>query len=98
MKQLTLKTATVRHDFGNKTTESILSHTIHILGHQDDDPTKQLDRWATLNCEMDSNAKEHFQRLQREKAGQEQENQMSIADEPWQFSIQGVKISCNAKE
>ena len=42
---------------------------------------------------MDSKAKEHFQRRQSEKAGQEQANQMSIAGEPWQFTIQGVKIS-----
>ena len=45
-----------------------------------------------------NNAKEHFQRRQKEKAGQEHaKNQMSIAGEPWQFTIQGVKISCNFK-
>ena len=25
----------------------------HVLGHQDDDPDAFLDRWATLNIEMD---------------------------------------------
>ena len=56
----------------------------------------QPNNW-TLNYEMDSNAKDHFQKRQREKAGQEQAIQMSIAGEPWQFTIQGLKISCNFK-
>jgi hypothetical protein len=28
----------------------------HVLGHQDDDPDAFLDRWATLNIEMDEDA------------------------------------------
>jgi hypothetical protein len=31
----------------------------HVLGHQDDD-SDALDRWATLNIEMDEDAKVHW--------------------------------------
>jgi hypothetical protein len=32
----------------------------HVLGHQDDDSDAFLDRWATLNIEMDEDAKVHW--------------------------------------
>jgi hypothetical protein len=32
----------------------------HVLGHQDDDSDAFLDRWTTLNIEMDEDAKVHW--------------------------------------
>jgi hypothetical protein len=32
----------------------------HVPGHQDDDPTIFLHRWAILNIEMDDRAKKHW--------------------------------------
>ena len=67
--------------------------TRHILGHQDDNPNHVLDRWATLNCEMDRRAKEHHQQHYLNQ----QMYQQNIAGEPWRLLINGDKICRNFK-
>ncbi len=60
----------------------------HVKGHQDDNPTAELDRWARLNIEMDLRAKTHWYANQ----SQSQEIQYSIPGEPWSVWIQGRKV------
>jgi hypothetical protein len=40
----------------------------HVLGHQDDDGIEVLDRWATLNIEMDNLAKVYWNNLSNAQA------------------------------
>jgi hypothetical protein len=63
----------------------------HILGHQDDAgvPTV-LDRWATLNCEMDASAKAHWEHCHL----QPQPN-ITISGEPWQLLLPSGKVCRN---
>jgi hypothetical protein len=63
----------------------------HILGHQDANPWNVLDRYAHYNCEMDTLAKERWERLQREGPALQQK----IDGEPWPLYIAGKKVSHN---
>ena len=66
----------------------------HVLGHQDDPGVVTvLDRWATLNCEMDGLAK-----LQWVWAYSMQLNceiVQQVEGEPWSIWLGGQKISSN---
>ena len=68
------------------------------MGHQDDDPSKQLDRRAKLNCEMDQKAKEYLQQLQTERTQPQQDIPQPIEGEPWPFTINRVKVCCKLKK
>jgi hypothetical protein len=63
----------------------------HVKGHQDDDLTARLDRWALLNIEMDTRAKLHW----AETVDQPREPQSTISGEPWSFWIKDKKICMN---
>ena len=67
--------------------------TRHILGHQDDNPCNVLDRWATLNCEMDTRAKEHHHYHRH----RQHTNQQGISGEPWRLLVDGTKVCRNFK-
>jgi hypothetical protein len=61
----------------------------HVRGHQDDDGTCVLDRWAQLNVEMDLLAKAYrIDQSERHSAPT-----YLLADEYWVFRINGKKIS-----
>ena len=63
-------------------------HSRHVPGHQDDSKTATvLDRWATLNCEMDLNAKAHWQRHHTQPS-----TQRAIEGEPWQLELPDGKV------
>jgi hypothetical protein len=51
----------------------------HHVGHQDDDSDAFLDRWATLNIEMDEDAKVHW----AETVDKPRYRQFTISGEPW---------------
>ena len=59
----------------------------HIKGHQDDDGTEPLDRWATLNVEMDNLAKA-FWADQFETAVV---RNLVFPGEYWPFRIEGTQ-------
>jgi hypothetical protein len=63
----------------------------HVKGHQDDDQTALLDRWALLNIEMDTSAKLHW----AETVDQPREPQRTISGEPWAFWIKDTNICMN---
>ena len=65
----------------------------HVIGHQDDNGIEALDRWATLNIEMDNLAKVYWNDVSEDQA----EN-LSITDEYWPVRIQGEKISSRLDE
>jgi hypothetical protein len=65
----------------------------HVVGHQDDNGFEELDRWATLNIEMDSLAKVFWNDMCESQA----EN-MSIAGEYWPVYIEGEKIASKLDE
>jgi hypothetical protein len=44
----------------------------HVLGHQDDNGIKVLDRWVTLNIEMDNLVKVHWNDLSNDQAENKQ--------------------------
>ncbi len=59
----------------------------HVKGHQDDTiPIKDLDRWASLNVEMDTRAKQHMVVARRSP------RHYTIAEESWSLWMQGKKI------
>jgi len=60
----------------------------HIPGHQDDDPSHTLDRWAILNINMDLRAKAYW-------ASTRQQLDLQLKDiygEPWGLWIGDEKI------
>ena len=59
-----------------------------VKGHQDDDPTRELDIWARLNVDMDTQAKCHWE----EHYATAQQCQQYIQGEPWPVWIGGNKI------
>lgn len=63
----------------------------HVYGHQDRDG-RELDRWATLNCDMDEHAKAYARELYRDGIPIEQ-RQVRIFKEPWPLWIEGRKAS-----
>jgi hypothetical protein len=64
--------------------------TRHIKGHQDASQTlDELDRWALLNVEMDTRAKNHISVARRKP------RHSAIANEPWSLWYQGKKIANN---
>jgi hypothetical protein len=63
----------------------------HVYGHQDDDPYAVLDRWATLNTEMDTAAKEYWQ----DTADMPPERDQSTAIACWELRINGNVICRN---
>jgi hypothetical protein len=66
----------------------------HVAGHQDDDDgIEELDRWATLNIEMDSLAKIFWNDMCENQA----EN-ITIAGEYWPVYIEGEKIASKLDE
>jgi hypothetical protein len=64
-----------------------------VAGHQDDDGIEELDRWATLNIEMDSLAKVFWNDMCESQA----EN-ISIAGEYWPVYIEGEKTASKLDE
>jgi len=64
----------------------------HVKGHQDDAGVKHLDRWATLNVEMDNLAKAYW----AEKAPEGPSRNSTILGEYWPLRIQGNKVSGKA--
>jgi hypothetical protein len=65
----------------------------HVKGHQDDDGIEDLDRWATLNIEMDNLAKVYWNNMCEEPAVS-----LPAHDEYWPVRIQGEKISSRLDE
>jgi hypothetical protein len=63
----------------------------HVLGHQDDDPDAFLDRWATLNIEMDEDANVHW----AETVDKPSDRQFTIFGEPWAIWLNDKKICMN---
>ena len=60
----------------------------HVEGHQDDNGIEDLDRWATLNIEMDNLAKVYWNNMCEEPTAN-----LSVQDEYWPVRIQGGKIT-----
>jgi hypothetical protein len=60
----------------------------HVKGHQDDDLTAILDRWAVLNIEMDARAKTYWS----ETIAKPLPRQFSITGEPWALWIGPLKV------
>jgi hypothetical protein len=70
--------------------------TRHVEGHQDKNPLNVLDRWATLNCEMDARAKNRLQQLQHQlQLGTAPATQQSIEGAPWPLLIEGKTVRRN---
>ncbi len=69
-------------------------HHRHVKGHQDNDPTALLDRWATLNIDMDYHAKLHWENTYR----QARPTEMKIFGEPCSLWIQDTKVSTNLRQ
>jgi hypothetical protein len=68
----------------------ILWKARHVYGHQDEvTPATQLDRWATLNIEMDELAKLHMHEAIRRP------RHYLIEHEPWSLWFGGKKITKN---
>jgi hypothetical protein len=65
----------------------------HVEGHQDDDGIEDLDRWATLNIEMDNLAKVYWNDMCEEPAVS-----LPVYDEYWPVRIQGEKNSSRLDE
>jgi hypothetical protein len=61
----------------------------HVKGHQDEDPSAELDRWATLNIEMDLSAKAHW----LSTASLAHPYFAELPGEPWAVWSHGIKIS-----
>jgi len=62
-----------------------ISHR-HVKGHQDD-LSKELDDWATLNVQMDADAKQFLSQARR------QPRHYDIEGEPWQLWVRGNKLT-----
>ena len=69
----------------------------HVKGHQDDDETIVLDRWALINIDMDLKAKEHWHRMQSDRSTPGF-IQQEIYGEPWSFWVGPRKISQRFRE
>ena len=69
----------------------------HVKGHQDDDITKSLDRWALLNVEMDSRAKVHWIDTHSRSLTGVVLNE-HIRGEPWAIWLGRSKISTNLRD
>ena len=66
----------------------------HVRGHQDSKkPSHLLDRYETLNCEMDAEAMALRERLE---ANNVPSRLWLVAGEPWPLWIDGRKISSDA--
>jgi hypothetical protein len=63
----------------------------HVYGHQDRD-RRDLDRWATLNCDCDERAKAYARFLNQQGIPEDQ-RQVRIFKEPWPLWIEGRKAS-----
>jgi hypothetical protein len=72
---------------------SIQWHFRHVKGHQDNDPTAELDHWAQLNIEMDLRAKTHWYETHETS----RDIQYSIPGEPWSVWIQGRKLCSDVR-
>jgi len=70
-------------------------HWIHIRGHQDTQATGELDQWAKLNIEMDTQAKVWHQCLTNAKY---QPTLCSIPKEGWQLWTVKVKLTSFSQE
>ena len=66
----------------------------HVKGHQDDDGTRKLDRWARLNVEMDNLAKAFWE----DQVEMAVVRNIVFPEEYWTFRIQGVKVSSRLDE
>ena len=62
----------------------------HVKGHQDDDESAVLDRWALINIEMDLKAKEHWYFVQANQPSPP--IQQGIFGEPWALWVGPRKI------
>ena len=60
----------------------------HIKGHQDDDPTRELDHWAILNIAMDLRAKAAWEKFHQQGCP----TQARIYGEPWPLVIGPRKV------
>ena len=65
-----------------------LSGSRWVKGHQDDDPTHDLDEWACLNIKMDMWAKYFWEITHQDSAPRQQK----IDREPWALWIGDKKI------
>jgi len=65
-----------------------------VKGHQDDDPTYELDEWAKLNIEMDLRAKAHWEN----SYGRGGPVQYSIQGEPWVLRLGRQKVCRDLRE
>jgi hypothetical protein len=65
----------------------------HVEGHQDDNGIEDLDRWATLNIEMDNLAKVYWNNMCEEPAVS-----LPVHDKYWLVRIQGKKFSSRLDE
>jgi hypothetical protein len=63
----------------------------HVLGHQDDDPDAFFDCWATLNIEMDEDAKVHW----AETVDKLRDRQFTISGESWAIWLKDKNICMN---
>jgi hypothetical protein len=72
--------------FHLRKTSKVLWHHRHIKGHQDD-YSDELDTWAQRNIQMDLKAKAHL------SIATKQPRHYSIAGEPWQLWVKGVKLT-----
>ena len=65
----------------------------HVLGHQDDDTSANLDRKAMLNVLMDGEAKFHWSRTS--PFAHQVPRQQKVEGEPWSLWIGDTKICAN---
>ena len=65
-----------------------------VAGHQDKNPYNVLDRFATINCEMDALAKQHW--TQNHRAGNHYSGE--IYGSPWTLRVAGQPIHFNFKK
>jgi hypothetical protein len=69
----------------------------HVLGHQDAlSSAMVLDRWETINCEMDIRAKRYWQLKQRDRPNGP--TSMAIAGEPWALWLGELKVCSRTSE
>ena len=66
----------------------------HMKGHQDDDGSAVLDKWAELNIEMDNLAKAYWMH----QAPYGPSNNIVLEGEMWTLRVQGHKVSGRADE
>jgi hypothetical protein len=67
----------------------VVLHPLHVKGHQDDDGTVKLSRYALLNFKMDALAKAYWADTILEYEG----GNIELENEYWTFSINDSKVS-----